>query len=81
MKKWLSLVWMVGIILGLFAAGGSEATSYTIDGNVDDWGINLSSATSKGYLDTNLPSGGLDIDCVTEDNASTGINPHRSDYW
>lgn len=85
MKKWLSLVWMVGIILGLFAAGGSEATSYTIDGNVNDWGIDLSSATSAGYLDTNLPLGGWDVDYVTEDNADkyhkwTKVGPLYSYY-
>ena len=54
---------------------------YVIDGDVSDWGIDLSDASSKGYLDTHLPSGGLDIDYVTEDNASTAINPDRGDYW
>ncbi|MCM8774592.1 MAG: PEP-CTERM sorting domain-containing protein [Candidatus Omnitrophica bacterium] len=44
---------------------------YIIDGYVDDWGVNLSpiNAKSKGYLDSNLPTGGLDIDFITEDNA------------
>jgi len=42
--------------------------AYVIDGNVGDWGIDLNNANNMGYLDTNLPSGGLDIDVVTEDN-------------
>jgi hypothetical protein len=57
--------------------------AYMIDGNVDDWDINLSAATygssiqavhpntyftHDGYLDTHLPSG-VNVDYVTEDNA------------
>jgi hypothetical protein len=44
---------------------------YTIDGKVDDWGINLyaQGADKKPYLNANLPSGGHNIDVVTEDNA------------
>jgi len=57
------------------------ANGYTIDGNLDDWGIDLSAsgADSMGYLDTHLPSGGLDIDYVTEDNADMSLNPDRND--
>lgn len=44
------------------------AGAYVIDGDVDDWGIDLNNADSMGYLDNYLPSGGLDIDAVTEDN-------------
>ena len=44
------------------------AGAYVIDGNVSDWGINLNNANNMGYLDTHLPSGGLDIDVATEDN-------------
>ncbi|MEA3416336.1 MAG: PEP-CTERM sorting domain-containing protein [Thermodesulfobacteriota bacterium] len=71
MKKQLFLVWMVVVALGLLAIGNTRATAYIINGDVSDWGINLSLATSRGYLDTNLPSGGLDIDYTTEDNADT----------
>lgn len=45
--------------------------AYVINGDVSDWGINLSLAQYKPYLDNNPPSGGLDIDYVTEDNADT----------
>jgi len=45
--------------------------AYTVDGDVSDWGIDLSAsgAQNSGYLDTHLPSGGKDIDYITEDNA------------
>jgi hypothetical protein len=44
--------------------------AYSIDGLLDDWGINMdNSAMLKGYFDTNLPTGGNDIEHVTEDNA------------
>ncbi|CAD7772621.1 MAG: hypothetical protein KIIPBIDF_00374 [Candidatus Methanoperedenaceae archaeon GB50] len=45
---------------------------YVIDGKVSDWGIDLFAASSKGYLNSHLPSGGLDIDYITEDNAYNG---------
>jgi len=59
------------------------ANGYTIDGNLDDWGIELSAsgADIMHYLDNNLPSGGLDIDYVTEDNADITCNPDRGDYY
>jgi len=42
---------------------------YTIDGKVNDWGIQLNAASKyKYYLDNNTPTGGLDIDYATEDN-------------
>ena len=63
------------------------ANGYTIDGNLDDWGIDLSAsgADIMHYLDNNLPSGGLDIDYVTEDNADeynewTKVGPLWSYY-
>ncbi len=42
---------------------------YVVDGDISDWGINLSAAGSdiKGFLDTNVPGG--EVDAVTEDNA------------
>lgn len=43
---------------------------YVIDGNIDDWGVALNVASQQeGYLDTHTPTGGNDIDFVTEDNA------------
>jgi len=65
MKK--LIVGVAGFCLLLFV--GSQAYGYVIDGLLGDWGINLSLATSKGYLDSHTPSGGLDIDYITEDNA------------
>ena len=67
MKK---LVLLAGVIAaGLMGLNLTPARAYVIDGSVLDWGIDLSSANSKGYLDSHLPSGGLDTDTVTEDNA------------
>lgn len=43
----------------------SAIAGFIIDGNVDDWGIDLSAATSSGYLDDHRPSG---VFSVTEDN-------------
>ncbi len=51
---------------------------YVIDGNVDDWGIDLSQATNQGYLDTHLPTGGYNIDVLTEDNAD--VNSPNNTY-
>lgn len=45
-----------------------SAMAFVIDGLVTDWGIDLSAATAKGYLDTHTPSG---VFSVTEDNADT----------
>ncbi|MFC1674688.1 filamentous hemagglutinin N-terminal domain-containing protein [Candidatus Omnitrophota bacterium] len=44
--------------------------AYNVDGDITDWGIYLYNAGGEviGYLDTNLPSGGNDIDYWTEDN-------------
>lgn len=49
----------------------SSAHGYVIDGDVSDWNVllNVPAAQTKGYLDTHTPSGGQDIDFVTEDNA------------
>ncbi|MGD9162958.1 MAG: PEP-CTERM sorting domain-containing protein [Desulfobacteraceae bacterium] len=60
---------IVFLLMGLFLA--VPAFAYTIDGNVDDWGVYLtdSGADEKPYLNTHLPSGGNDIDYFTEDNA------------
>ena len=79
MKKIIQILITAAFVLffGIFEV----SMGYVIDGKVSDWGIDLFAASSKGYLDSHLPSGGLDIDCVTEDNASTAINPARGDHW
>ena len=72
MRKRFFLITILLTIFAVCTSGNRIATAYTIDGLVDDWGIDLSSATSKGYLDDNLPSGGWDIEHITEDNADSG---------
>lgn len=59
---------IVLIILVLFSSITTAQAFYTIDGDVSDWGINLNLAVHKNYLDNNLPTGGKDMDYVTEDN-------------
>ena len=64
---------VLGLLLCLFVLTLGAGAGYgqsIIDGYVDDWGIDLtaSGADMIGYLDTHHPSGGLDIDYVTEDN-------------
>lgn len=65
----LTLIWSLGFI-------SSPVFGYMIDGSLNDWGVDLSvsSASNLGYLDlaANKPSGGLDIDVITEDNAYSG---------
>ena len=58
------------LILAVMAMVPAVSSGYTVDGYLDDWGIDLSAsgADSMYYLDAHLPSGGLDIDYVTEDN-------------
>ena len=57
-------------MLSLIAISNTAMASIVIDGYVkDDWHIDLSQASTKGYLNTHHPSGGLDIDVVHEDNA------------
>lgn len=55
----------------LMLVGVSSAGAYTIDGYIDDWGINLFApgADVIGYLDDQIPSGGLDIDYIASDDA------------
>ena len=72
MKKIIQILITAAFVLffGIFEV----SMGYVIDGKVSDWGIDLfaAGASSKGYLDTHLPSGGLDIDYITEDNAYNG---------
>lgn len=58
------------LLVGIFE---NQVMAYTIDGKVDDWGINLFAASKKGNLDRNLPSGSKNIDVITEDNAANNI--------
>jgi len=59
------------LVVGLTLLVSSLAQAYVVDGSVSDWNVNLAiaGASALGYLNTNLPSGGLDIDVITEDNA------------
>lgn len=59
------LIIMIGVLGFIF----HSAFGYVIDGSLSDWGIDLTGADKKGYLDKHLPSGGWDIDYTTEDNA------------
>ena len=54
MKKIVQILVTAAFVLffGIFEV----SMGYVIDGKVSDWGINLSAASSKGYLDTHLPS-------------------------
>ena len=81
MKKEARLLGIIFIFILMI--GISRSYGYIIDGSLNDWGIDLFApgADQQNYLDNHLPSGGLDIDYVTEDNASTAINPDRGDYW
>lgn len=71
-------------ILSIFVIIPSAHAFYTIDGYVNDWGIQLNAASKvKYYLDTHTPSGGLDIDYWTEDNTdkyagSVNVGPGSS---
>ncbi len=76
-------------VLMIFTVAFRTGTGYgyTIDGKVNDWGIHLDAAGAdkKSYLDNNLPSGGHNIDVVTEDNADkysqwTFVGPLYSYY-
>ena len=68
MKKLLIIFAILACALFISTRAG---LAYTIDGDVDDWGVDLSAtgAANAGYLDSNLPSGGNDIDHEREDNA------------
>ncbi|MDD5492056.1 MAG: sugar transferase [bacterium] len=59
------------LVIGLTLLVASLAQAYMVDGLLGDWGVNIgvADASVMGYLNTNLPSGGLDIDVITEDNA------------
>jgi len=72
------LVLLISVAVFLFVFGSGIASAYTIDGIVsDDWGIDLTSAVSKYYLNNNTPTGPT-VDTITEDNAdqSSGVNTY-----
>ncbi|MFA5090633.1 MAG: PEP-CTERM sorting domain-containing protein [Candidatus Omnitrophota bacterium] len=50
--------------------------AYTVNGDVSDWGVYLSdpNANQLGFLNTNLPSGGVNLRYVTDDDDWSG-NP------
>jgi hypothetical protein len=80
-----SLIIGFTVIAGLMGFGLSSAIAYDIDGFLSDWGVNLSAADFKGDLDIDLPSGGLDTDYVTDDDADkvtpwTDVGPGWSYY-
>jgi len=61
------------VTVALFAALSliaGTSSAYVIDGSVADWGVNLGATNgwAVSYLDHALPSGGNDIDYITEDN-------------
>ena len=65
------------VALGIFLMGGSaSALKYSIDGDISDWGIDLSSATSLKYLDYNKPSL-PEENIFTEDNDDNNKNKWR----
>ena len=72
-EKMRRIGFMVLLMLALFLVEANLGYGYTIDGNLTDWGVDLSAASNIGYLNSDLPSGGLDIDYTTEDNAASNI--------
>jgi hypothetical protein len=56
--------------------GCGYAMAYTVDGNVTDWGINLTAATAINYLDNHKPTGAT-VDVITEDNATAGVSGYQ----
>jgi hypothetical protein len=71
--KLRNILMLGALIIFILAFRTGTGYGYTIDGQVNDWGVDLyaSGADKKPYLNTNVPSGGLDVDVFTEDNADT----------
>ena len=74
---------MIAQALCLIAFLSGALHAYVIDGLVmNDWGINLTEAVTKGYLDAHTPTAGNDIDFITEDNADATRNTALwHGYW
>lgn len=63
------------LAVALFFVLLGTASAYTIDGSiVNDWLVNMPTSAVSDYFDNNLPSGGNDIDVVTDDEAHAGIS-------
>lgn len=75
MKNKILQIKILGVVFFLLIAIPAFSYAYTIDGDVSDWGVDLSSPTTVGYLDSNLPTSPT-VDSVTEDNAdyNSGTN-------
>lgn len=71
MRLFAALIILVTVLLGGNAT--LSANTYVIDGNLSDWHVDLGAASSAGYLDSHLPSGGIDIDVITEDNVDASM--------
>jgi len=67
MKRWAKQILKVTVVAVFLLFLIPYAYSYNIDGDVSDWGIDLSLAEYMFYLDTHTPSG-VNVDYVTEDN-------------
>ncbi len=73
-ERKINLLLMLLVMLSLVIIKTNVARAYVIDGYLlDDWGIDLSKATSAGHLNSgeNFPSGGFDIDAITDDKADS----------
>lgn len=72
MKEYTTAIFGLLILTLVLATGTSHGYTYTVDGQLDDWGVDLKSsnpdAARKGYLDSHLPSGSS-VQVVHEDNA------------
>ena len=66
MERISNLALLTGLLI-FCVASTALGYGYTVDGNLTDWGIDLSQATEAGYLDSHIPSGIDEI--FTEDNA------------
>jgi len=71
MKQFLALMMLMVITIG--GSATLSANTYVIDGSLSDWHVDLNAASSAGYLDNHLPSGGLDIDVAHEDTIDASM--------
>lgn len=68
MRRIMPVAWFLLLVLFLFIPN-TFAMSYTVDGKVSDWGIDLSAASSDGYLNTVAPKSPT-ADYVREDSVT-----------
>ncbi len=83
-QRTIAVLGILSVFLMVMGAGTSHG--YTIDGMLDDWGVDISvpGADRSGYLDTHLPTGST-VHAATEDNADTyrewtKVEPQWSHY-